>query len=289
MRSRGLFALLGVLIGAGGLFGALRYQKDLAAELYVRRLEAADVAPDDHVKAALALRAAAAPPKKAPLDRLSEPAKLRYVLATGASLKEQFRAMAPPPETPYNPHDATADADRLTAALAAEMQLQRLLMELVPKNQEVCERFLGASTDPVVRRRAANALEPSGDLRALPALRGALADPDLSVRLAALQAGNSIARRTGDMTVRIAFLTDAARVSSIARKALDQEDLVADPRVIPVLLAYMDRSDANDFERGQATQAILRIAGPERSTPTGVDPAAWRAWWASDAAAPLRK
>lgn len=297
--------LLGLALAVLGIAVALRSQKGLAEKLFVTRLEASDLPPDEAIKSARALedaqiRAAKAaradgrtsgvlatpgadlPAFKA-LERLSPPAKLRYLLATGVMLADLTPQLPPPPSA-----DLAAYPDRINAGIAAEARLQGLLADLSKAHPDVATRFLAEASDPLIRRRAAQALALGGDLRALPALKARFADPDVTVRLAALQAGSLIARRSGDMTARIAFLSEAARVPGIARKATDQDDLVTDPRIVPVLLAYMERPEAGDTDRAEAIAAIHRIMGPEQSSgaPRTSDAAAWRAWWETQDVAP---
>ena len=81
---------------------------------------------------------------------------------------------------------------------------------------------------------------------------------------------------------RVARVAQPVHVEGLAARALDASDFTTEPAAIPVLVAYIDRPNANDVERVNAVEAIKKLLGPERAaaTPTTTDGAAWREWLA---------
>ena len=88
-----------------------------------------------------------------------------------------------------------------------------------------------------------------------------------------------------DTPARMSFLTDAVRAEGLSMRALDAAGFATERASIPVLVAYIDRPNANDAERHKAADAIRALLGPTAtaSAPDGNDPAAWREWLARQA------
>jgi plasmid stabilization system protein ParE len=263
-------------------------ERDAGVRALAARLAEPALPPDQAILAARAFReiASGAPAaggregRARPEDLLEGRAKLRFLLATGFTMRE-LGVPRPEGSGPEDP-SATAVADAVAAAAERERSAIEAAGRLASEHLEETERWLRDAPDPVARRRAAEALAGSADARAQAALRARVRDEsDESVRVAAYGAAVAIARRAGDDAGLIETLVAAARVPSLGRRAFGTARAIGGAGVGPVYLALLERPGLALDERETLLDALVTAAGPERAAtlPRDGDAAAVRAWW----------
>ncbi|MBI4387247.1 MAG: hypothetical protein HY551_07680 [Elusimicrobia bacterium] len=129
-------------------------------------------------------------------------------------------------------------------------ELQDHLIRMVPSNRQALERILAEDKTPSRRANAAYALAYIGDGNELSRrLQGALLDPDIEVRAAAMQIYSDIAIHHPDVYLPVEHLGAALHYPTVEDRS----------KALAVMLALADRKEHRRYMLLHAASPLLRL------------------------------
>jgi hypothetical protein len=259
MKKAGRTLLLLAALAVLAIAGFARFQTQIYATVFARRLAAADLAPED--AATLAYRLLALDPGEARVETAGPRARLRYRIVNDFENAPAVVRGAPgEKELP----DALKRAQARVAAMCGEVAEDAKTAE----GRGAAADLLLRAKDPLVRRRAATALGYGGP-EGLAALRWSLRNDEPVAGYA-----YAAARRIAPPEARADLLADALQVKALRARAIGDATSDGDRRAARVLAADLARADLNLLERAKDVEALEALTGEKH----GDDAAAWKAW-----------